>query len=410
MAGGADAGVVIIGAGQAALECAASLRKGGYAGSIVMLGEEPHLPYQRPPLSKAYLLGDMDAPRLSFRNLDYFEANNIVLTTSAHVDEIDREAQTVTDEQGLVYHYTDLVIATGARVRPLPVAGVDLAGVHYLRTLDDVDRIEAAMAGIQNVSVIGAGFIGLEFAAVASKLGKTVTVIEAADRVMGRAVSEEISRYFEALHRSHGVTVMTGTGVAALEGLDGRLDGVLLASGDVVKTDLALVGIGVIPNTELAEAAGLECSNGIVVDAFGRTSDPHIYAAGDCVVYAHPFAGVPVRLESVQNAIDQAKAVASAICGAPAPYHAIPWFWSDQYDIKLQMAGLTMGTDAHVLRGSMADNKFSIFHFRDGVLRGVDSINKAADHVMARKLLALGISPTLEQAGDDGFALKSLVS
>jgi 3-phenylpropionate/trans-cinnamate dioxygenase ferredoxin reductase component len=410
MTGGADAGVVIIGAGQAALECAASLRKGGYAGSIVMLGEEPHLPYQRPPLSKAYLLGDMDAPRLLFRNLDYFEANNIVLTTSAHVDEIDRESLTVTDEQGLVYHYTDLVIATGARVRPLPVQGSDLAGVYYLRTLDDVDRIEAAMAGVQNVAVIGAGFIGLEFAAVANKLGKTVTVIEAADRVMGRAVSEEISRYFEELHRSHGVTVMTGTGVAALEGVNGKLDGVLLANGDVVKTELALVGIGVIPNTELAQASGLECNNGIVVDELGRTSDPNIYAAGDCVVYAHPFAGVPVRLESVQNAIDQAKAVASAICGMPTAYHAIPWFWSDQYDIKLQMAGLTMGTDTHILRGSMADNKFSIFHFRDGVLRGVDSVNKAADHVMARKLLAAGISPTLEQAADDGFALKSLVS
>ncbi len=408
--GNEASGVVIIGAGQAALECAASLRKDGYEGSIVMLGEESHLPYQRPPLSKAYLMGETDGTRLLFRNLDYFESNNIVLSTSTLVDELDVDAQTVTDGQGIVYSYTDLVIATGARVRPLPVPGSDFGGVHYLRTLADVDNIERDLAAAENVAVIGAGFIGLEFAAVARKLGKNVTVIEAADRVMARAVTEEISQYYEELHRSHGVEIMTGTGVMALEGVDGKLDGVLLSNGDMVKTDMAVVGIGVLPNIELAQAAGVDCDGGIIVDEYGRTNIPHVYAAGDCAVYAHPFADGRIRLESVQNAIDQAKAVASYISGNPASYDAVPWFWSDQYDIKLQMVGLSAGTDTHVLRGKKEDNKFSIFHFRDGELRAVDSINRPADQMVAKRLLAAKVSPTPEEAADEDFKLKDLLA
>ncbi|MCO6185451.1 FAD-dependent oxidoreductase [Rhizobium sp. L1K21] len=401
--------VLIIGAGQAALECAASLRKNGYEGTITLIGEEVHPPYQRPPLSKAYLLGEMDAARLELRGRDFYTNGAITLLTGRQAVAIDRTAKTVKDDQGTVYHYGDLVLATGARVRKLPVPGADLAGVFYLRTLTDIDLIGPSLAQAQNVAVIGAGFIGLEFAAVARKQGKNVTIIEAADRVMGRAVTEDISRYFEGLHRKHGSTVLTGTGVSGLVGQNDKLQGVTLANGEVIATDLALVGIGVIANCELAVEAGLDCGNGIVVDEHGLTSDPHIYAAGDCVLYHHPFAGEPVRLESVQNAIDQAKSVAAAISGTPQPYHAVPWFWSDQFDIKLQIAGLSTGTDTHVVRGNVDEDKFSIFHFRNGDLRAVDSINSAGDHMVARRLLASGKPITPEQAGDPNLVLKTLL-
>ncbi len=401
--------VIVIGAGQAGLECAVSLRKEGYEGAITMIGEESHPPYQRPPLSKAYLLGETDAARLELRGGDFYGANQITLVTGRTIKGIDREAKTVTDDQQTVYNYSDLVIATGARVRKLPIEGAELDGVFYLRTLDDVDAIEKYLPGVKNVAVIGAGFIGLEFAAVARKQEKNVTIIEAADRVMGRAVTEDISQYYEELHRRHGCTVMTGAGVSGLEGENGKLTGVSMVNGEKIAAELALVGIGVIANTEVAAEAGIECRNGIVVDANGRTNDEHIYAAGDCALYDHPFAGEPVRLESVQNAVDQAKAVAAAICGKPHTYDAVPWFWSDQYDIKLQMVGLSAGTDEHVVRGSVEDDKYSIFHFRDGVLRSVDSINSAGDHVVARRLLTMGKTITPEQAADVDLKLKSLL-
>lgn len=410
MAGENQSGVVIIGAGQAALECAASLRKEGYEGEITMIGEESHPPYQRPPLSKAYLLGEMDAGRLELRGGDFYGNNNINLITDRQAVAIDRDAQTVRDNEGEIYHYADLVIATGARVRKLPVPGADLGGVFYLRTLKDVDAIEKYLVGVENVAVIGAGFIGLEFAAVARKQGKNVTIIEAADRVMGRAVTEDISRYYEGLHRRHDATVLTGTGVSELVGEGGKLTGVKLANGDVVAAELALVGIGVIANTEVAAEAGIECGNGIIVGENGHTNDAHIYAAGDCALYHHPFADEPVRLESVQNAIDQAKSVAASICGKPQAYDAVPWFWSDQYDIKLQIAGLSAGTDTHVVRGNMDEDKFSIFHFRNGVLRAVDSINSAGDHMVARRLLAAGKPITPEQAADTSLVLKTLLA
>jgi 3-phenylpropionate/trans-cinnamate dioxygenase ferredoxin reductase subunit len=348
----------------------------------------------------------MDAERLSFRNADFFENNNIVVKTGTRAVSLDRDAKVLTDDRGEAHAYDDLLLATGARVRKLPVPGADLSGVFYLRDMDDVNAIEKSLPDAENVVVIGAGFIGLEFAAVARKQGKTVTVVEAAPRVMGRAVTEEISSFYEDLHREHGATVLTGAGVSELEGEGGKLTGVKLASGETVKAELAVVGIGVIANTEMAAEAGIECANGIVVDENGRTNDAHVYAAGDVAVYNHPFAGEPIRLESVQNAIDQAQGVAQAICGEAKTYNSIPWFWSDQYDVKLQMVGLTAGTDTHIVRGSKADKHFSIFHFRDGQLRSVDSINAAGDHMVARKLLSLNIPLTPEQAGDESFSLK----
>ncbi len=408
--GGRGAGVIIVGAGQAAAQCADSLRQGGYGGAITVLGEEPFPPYQRPPLSKTYLLGEMQAERLAFRAPAYLAEQEVTIATDTRVSTIDRSAKIVTTADGRTFAYDDLVTATGARARALNVPGADLNGVFMLRTLADAERIRTALDTARRVAVIGAGFIGLEFAAVARKRGKAVTVIEAQDRVMARAVTPVLSSYFERVHAHHGVTLRLGTGVSALLGESGRLSALACDNGESIEADMAVIGIGIVPNVELAEAAGLICDNGIVVDVHGRTADPHIYAAGDCASTAHPFAGSLIRLESVQNAIDQARAVAASICGEDRPYDAIPWFWSDQYDLKLQMAGLTAGCDAHVVRGALAEDRFSIFHFRGGVLRAVDSINRPADHMLARKLLAAGISPTPEQAADESFALKSLLA
>lgn len=404
------AGVVIAGAGQAGYQCAESLRHLGYDGAITLIGEEAYPPYQRPPLSKAYLLGDSDKERLKFRTEAYYGEHDITLRLGTRVSAIDRAAHAVELSGGEAVPYSALVLATGARVRPLPVPGADLDGVCFLKTIDDVDRIEARLGVAETVAVVGAGFIGLEFAAVASKLGKRVTVLEAAERVMARVVSPPLSEFFTALHESHGVAVRCGVGVVGLEGAVGAVRAVTLADGTSVPADLVVVGIGVIPNTDLAEKAGLDCAGGIVVDGHGRTSDPAIYAAGDCAVYAHPFAGRPVRLESVQNAADQGRAVAASVAGLDEPYVAVPWFWSDQYDVKLQMAGLADGCDRWVARGAIADGKFSLFHFRGAELRAIDSVNKPADHIQGRKLLAAGVSPTPEQAADPSFALKGLLS
>jgi 3-phenylpropionate/trans-cinnamate dioxygenase ferredoxin reductase subunit len=401
-------GVVIIGAGQAGYQTAESLRKEGFDGAITIIGEEPYAPYQRPPLSKAYLLGDTDKDRLRFRTEEYYADQNIDLRVNVAVTGLDAAARQVTLSDGTALAYDDLVIATGARVREIPVPGADLEGIFYLKTLDDVDGIEARLADVDSVAVIGAGFIGLEFAAVARKLGKEVTVLEAAPRVMGRVVTEELSDYFTGVHQGHGVNVVCNAFVSGFEG-EGAVSAVTCKDGSSYPAQLVVVGIGVIPNAELAQAAGITCDNGIVVDENGRTSDPHVFAAGDVAAYAHPFAGQLMRLESVQNAADQGRIVAAAIAGNPKPYDTVPWFWSDQYDLKLQMVGLQIGCDQTVLRGDKEAKKFSLLHFRDGQLRAIDSVNAAADHMMGRKLLAAGISPTPEQAADTSFKLKSLL-
>ncbi|WP_420569607.1 NAD(P)/FAD-dependent oxidoreductase [Thalassovita sp.] len=401
-------GVVVIGAGQAGYQTAESLRKEGFDGAITIIGEEPYAPYQRPPLSKAYLLGETDKDRLRFRTDEYYADQNIDLRVNVAVTGLDVAARQVTLSDGTSLAYDDLVIATGARVREIPVPGADLEGIFYLKTLADVDGIEARLADVDSVAVIGAGFIGLEFAAVARKLGKEVTVLEAAPRVMSRVVTEELSDYFTGVHQDHGVNVVCNAFVSGFEGED-AVNAVTCKDGSSYPAQLVVVGIGVIPNSELAEAAGITCDNGIVVDENGRTSDPHVFAAGDVAAYANPFSGKLMRLESVQNAADQGRIVAAAIAGNPKPYNTVPWFWSDQYDLKLQMVGLQDGCDQTVLRGDEKAKKFSLLHFRDGQLRAIDSVNAAADHMMGRKLLAAGISPTPEQAADIGFKLKSLL-
>jgi len=402
------AGVVIVGGGQAGYQTAESLRQEGYEGAITLIGEEGTPPYQRPPLSKAYLLGQTDRNRLQFRTAEYYADKNINLRLNTRVTKIDRGAKTVSLNDDSQLSYDKLVLVTGARTRTLPIPGADLNGIYTLKTLDDVDLIEAQLQNAESVVVVGAGFIGLEFAAVASKVGKQVTVLEAAPRVMGRVVTEQLSSYFENYHREKGVNIVCNAFADSFSG-DEAVNAVNCKDGSSYPAQLVVVGIGVIANTELAEAAGLDCDNGIVVNGKCQTADPDIYAAGDVAIFEHPFAGKTIRLESVQNAADQGRIVAANIAGNEKSYETVPWFWSDQHDLKLQMVGLQDGCDKTVVRGDMSANKFSLFHFRGDELRAVDSVNKAADHIQGRKLLAAGVSPTAEQIEDESFKLPSLL-
>lgn len=403
-------GVVIIGAGQAGYQVAESLRHENYQGNITLIGDEAQPPYQRPPLSKQYLLGKTSEEQLMFRAQDYYAQHEIELRLHTRVTAVDRDKCEVQTADGQQLAYDKLVFATGARVRQLPVPGAQLDGVCYLRTLDDVTHIQQRMDSVKNVVVIGGGFIGLEFAAVAQTLGKQVTVIEAMERLMARVVAPIVSEYYAELHRSHGVDVVTGAGVSEIKGTDNKVSSVSCDDGRAFDADLVVVGIGVIANDELASACGIDCQHGIIVNQFAQTSDADVYAAGDCVLYEHPFAGEAIRLESVQNASDQAKVVASAIMANAQPYQTVPWFWSDQYDKKLQMVGLSSGCETQVTRGDMASGKFSVFYFRNGELRAIDSINKPADHIMGRKLLAGECSLTPEQAADESYPLKSALA
>jgi 3-phenylpropionate/trans-cinnamate dioxygenase ferredoxin reductase subunit len=385
-------GIVIIGAGQAGLQTAESLRSEGYAGEVLMIGDEPRPPYQRPPLSKAYLLGEFSEAQLTIRAPEALARKNITLMSGVTVTAIDRAAKQVRLSDGRAIDYAGLCLTTGSRPRPLPVPGADLAHVLPLRTLADTQAIAALLPQVQRVAVIGGGFIGLEFAAVARKLGKQVVVLEGADRLMPRAVTPMMSEFFRQLHIDHGVAIELNAAVSRLAGSGGRVTTVCTADGREFPADLVLVGIGILPNAELAESAGLECERGIVVDACSRTSDRAIVAAGDCT--ARRLAdGSLLRLESVQNAIEQGKSAAAALLGKERPFTAAPWFWSDQYDVKLQMVGLASGHDRTVLRGDPATRKFSAFHYRGEKLLAVDSINCPEDHMPARKLLDHGGLP-----------------
>lgn len=400
--------IVIIGAGQAGVQVALSLRQLGHAGGIVLVGDEPHAPYQRPPLSKAYLKGELGAEQLLLRPVEALAAQDIVLRTGVRVTEIDRASRVVIAGDNRL-PYDCLVLATGTRPRPLPLPGADLADVLTLRGIEDADRLAARLDVAHNVVIIGGGFIGLEAAATARLKGKAVTVVEAAPRVMARAVAPAISHWFEAMHRGMGTTVLTGTGVARIEGTT-QSEAVVLADGTRLPADLVLVGIGAVPNDELARAAGLSCPNGIATDGQGRTEDPAVFAAGDCAFTPNPFAGGPFRLESVQNAIDQAKTVAAAILGSGKLYDAVPWFWSDQGSAKLQTTGLPLNPDHHVLRGDPAEGRFTVFHLRAGAVIAADSVNMPADHMAARRLVAGRAHVAAETLADPAISLKSLLN
>ena len=395
--------VVIVGAGQAGSQVAASLRDKRFAGRIVLVGDEPGAPYQRPPLSKTYLTGQLASARLALRPMSFYDEHDIELI-AGHAVSIDRERQRLWLASGRALEYTHLVLATGARNRELSVPGAQLDGVLGLRTMADADRIRGGLGTARDIVVIGGGFIGLEFAASAAKLGRAVTVVEASPRVMTRAVSPAVSEFYRALHERHGNRVLVGAGVAALHGTT-KVSAVELADGAVLPADLVVVGIGVIPNTELAAEAGLAVDNGIVVDAHMRTSDPDVSAIGDCAAYPCRHAGRQVRLESVQNAIDHGRCLADRLTGTPEPYRSVPWFWSHQFDAKLQIAGMSAGYDEAILHGDPAVGAFSVFCFRSGRLVAVESVNRVPDHMAARRLLSAG-RPLSQADVVDGFDVR----
>jgi len=405
--------ILIVGAGQAAVQTAEALRAGGFEGPVTLLGDEPHGPYHRPPLSKAWMAGEMDAAQLVMRAPEMLARKNIGLHTGTRVTAIDRTAKHVTLSDGTTLPYAGLVLATGATPRALPLPGGNAQGVYALRSRDDASAIAERMAVCIErqlpVVVIGGGFIGLEVASTARKKGLTVTVLEAAPRLLGRVLAPMLSDWYAELHRGHGVQLVLGAQIAEIiTDHEGQATGVRLQDGTLYPAGLVVVGIGVNANDELARAAGLACERGIVVDACGRTSDPSIVAAGDCT--ARRLAdGSLLRLESVQNATEQGKSAAAALLGQERPFTATPWFWSDQYDKKLQMAGLSMGAEHWAVRGDISSGSFTVYHYKGDKLLAADSINASRDHLQARKLLDAGVSPTPQQAGDAGFDLNSLL-
>ncbi|MBN9060905.1 MAG: pyridine nucleotide-disulfide oxidoreductase [Rhizobiales bacterium 65-9] len=398
--------VVIIGAGHAGVQAAASLREDGFAGAVMLLDAQTHKPYQRPPLSKAFMKGEAAAESLVLRGDDFYPQKDIGLRLGARVVAIDRASRAVMLAGGERVAYDHLILATGARPRPFAAPGVELDGVMTLRTLDDASALKARLATASQVAVVGAGFIGLEFAAVAAAFGHRAVVVDIADRVMGRAVSPVMSEAFAAKHRALGSSLLMGASVAEFAGEDGRLTGLRLRDGRFFASDLALVGVGVLPEDALAREAGLAVENGVVVDDHLRASDPAISAIGDSAFFPNPFGAGRIRLESVQNAVDQARCVARRIAGRPEPYRATPWFWSDQADYKLQTAGLPIGVEDYVTRGDVASGRFSSFGLKDGRVVVVESINRPADHMAARRFLA-GAPLTREQAMDEAYDLKA---
>lgn len=399
--------ILIIGAGQAAAQAVATLKAEGFAGQITVVGDEAFPPYQRPPLSKAYLSGKLERERLFLKPDAFYAEANCELLLGASATAIDRAAKTVALSDGRILAYDKLLLATGTRVRKIKVPGADLPGVHYLRSIADVDLLRPALAPGKKLAVVGGGYIGLEVAAVAVKLGLEVTVFEALDRLMARAVSPQLSAFYEKEHRDAGVRFLLETGVQAFDGQE-SLEAVR-AGGQVYPADIALVGIGVVPNVELASAAGLACDDGILVDTYCTSvSDPAIFAAGDCTRH-HGRDGQQIRLECVQNAIDQAKHAALAMVGKPTPYSEVPWFWSDQYDLKMQIAGLARPGDRLVQRGDPANRKFAIFHLRDGKVAAVEAVNAAPEYIVGRKLIAEGTPMTAERLADTSIAMKNIV-
>ena len=399
-------GIVVVGGGQAAATLVARLRSKGHEGPITLIGEEPVLPYQRPPLSKGYLLGDMALERLFLRPESWYADNAVTLRLGQPVTAIDTAARTVAIG-GETLAYDHLALTTGAVPHRLPAAiGGALGGVHVVRTLADVDAMAPDLKPGGRALIVGGGYIGLEAAAVARKLGLSVTLVELADRILKRVASPETSDWFRALHAAHGVDIREGTGLERLTG-EGRVSGARLSDGTALDIDVAIVGVGVAPATALARAAGLTIDNGIAVDDRGRTSAPQVWAAGDCTSF--PWRGRRIRLESVQNAIDQAEAVADNILGADTPYDAKPWFWSDQYDAKLQIAGLNTGYDRIVTRPGEHENAVSYWYFAAGTLLAVDAMNDSRAYMVGKRLIEMGRTPDPAAIADPATNLKSLL-
>lgn len=400
-------GTIIIGAGQAGASAAAKLRNLGYDDDITLIGAESAPPYQRPPLSKKYMLGEMDLERLYLRPIDYYESNNITLRLGTKVDAIDTATKSITIQDETL-SYDNLILTTGSWPRRLPAKiGGDLRGVYYMRDLADADAMAAEFQEGRRALIIGGGYIGLEAAAVAAKKGVKVTLVEMADRILQRVAAPQTSDFFRAAHAAQGVDIREGVGLDHLIDHNGRVGAAKLSDGSEIEIDFAIVGVGIIPASELAEAAGITLDNGIMVDEFGRTSAPNVYAAGDCA--SLPFRGDRIRLESVQNAIDQAENVAANIMGQNIPYAPMPWFWSDQYDIKLQIAGLNRGYDAVYARLEPESDTPSYWYYRGETLLAVDAINDSRAYMVGKRLIEMGASPAPKEVMDPNTNLKELL-
>ncbi|MSO98428.1 MAG: pyridine nucleotide-disulfide oxidoreductase [Rhodospirillaceae bacterium] len=399
--------VVIVGAGEAGGQAAISLRQSGFGGRIIVIGDESYVPYERPPLSKAFLAGKAELERMYMRGADFYPLNQIELRLSTSVRAIEPASKSLSLQNGGRLTYDKLVLATGGRVRKLPCPGADLPGVFYLRTIADVLSFRDRLVPGAKLAIVGGGYIGLEVAAVAIKRGCAVNVIEAMPRVLNRVVAPEMSAFYATVHREAGVNIFTSASVTALEG-HGQVERVVCNTGQAIATDFVIVGIGIVPNVEIAADVGLQIDNGIKVDEFALSSDPHIYAVGDCSNHPNSILGRRLRLESVPNALGQGKAAALHILGKPEPYAEVPWFWSDQYDLKLQMTGISDPGDGVVIRGSMDERKFSACYLRDGVFVACNAVNMAKDFIQSKKLIAAKVKVDPSRLADTSIALKDL--
>ena len=397
--------IIIVGAGHAAGQVAASLRQEGFAGGITIIGDEPHIPYQRPPLSKQYLAGEQGLDRVYLRPEKFYAGKDIAIRSGVRVERVDAAARTVATSSGETLAYQRLLLTTGSRPRRLDLPGSELQGVHYLRTIADVDAIKADMAPGRRVVVVGGGYIGLEVAAVCIEAGLEVQVLEMERRILQRVTTPAMSDFYHRLHEGRGVRIHTGALVTGFTG-HGRVSAVQCGA-QAFAADLAVIGIGIVPNTELAEDAGLECDDGILVDGRCRTSDPNIYAAGDCTNHPNPLLGRRLRLESVPNAMEQARVASANLCGNDREYAAVPWFWSDQYELKLQMVGFSGDGDTEVMRGDQAANRFAVFYLNDGVVVAADAVNSPKEFMLCRRLVGRRADPAA--LADPGTDLKSLL-
>ncbi|MEM0984606.1 MAG: FAD-dependent oxidoreductase [Pseudomonadota bacterium] len=403
--------IVVVGGGQAAAQTLASLRQWGFAGKLVLIGDEKALPYQRPPLSKAYLKGELAGERLYFKPQEWYEDQGVDVHLGFEATAIDRSARTVTASDGTAHAYDALMLATGSRPRALPIEGAGLGGVHDLRSLADVDRLRPEMSEGRKIAIIGAGYIGLETAAVARQLGLDVTVLEMADRVLARVTSPMMSAFYEALHKSRGVRILTGARARKImDDGHGQVAGVELSDGSEIDADIVLAGIGIVPNVELAADAGIACDDGILVDRDARTNDPRVFAAGDCARRPLVHSGGVGRLESVHNAIEQGKLAAAAILGRPRPPEDVPWFWSDQYDVKLQIAGLSDGHDQVVVRGDPEQQKFAAFYLQDGHVIAVDAVNAPPEFLASKKLIQMRARLVPSELSDMSMSMKEIAA
>lgn len=400
------AGMVIIGAGHAAGQAAASLRQEKYEGEITIIGDEPHVPYQRPPLSKHYLAGEQGIERVYLRPEKFYSDKNITLQLNTRVTAIDPAARTISLDNDTHVEYEKLIIATGSRARILDIQGSNLGGIHYLRTIGDVDAIRAEMQPGKNLVIIGGGYIGLEVASVGVEAGLNVHVLEMESRILQRVTTPEMSSYYHQLHSGRGVHIHTETGASGFAGSDGQVTEVLCGDQSFA-ADLVIVGIGILPNVELAIEAGLECDNGIVVDDHCRTSDPHIYAAGDCTNHPNPLLDRRLRLESVPNAMEQARVCVSNMLGGDKTYASIPWFWSDQYELKLQMVGFSADGDEHVVRGDPQTNEFAVFYLNNGKVVAADAVNSPKEFMICKQLIGQEVDPVILATPDSD--LKALL-